>query len=634
MQQKSVDFLRIDINNGQVRKSIAVCQSDPVMRTLSISIVDSGAVIDLSTVIYAEILIKKADGFEADMGCVINDGSIEYTLRSTDIAAIGTNLAQIMLTYEDGSIITTPPFEIRVFDKVLNPKVQKSMNEYTAITEQVVIATNKAKEATDAAADSKLYKDEAAESALAADESAVNAKASEGIVFDYAKDAATSKEESAYNAKVANAAADSARISEQNTYENMQKAFEYGEKILSMEVDVEEDANRAEAAANRAENQVLLAKGEVDKATNQVELAKEEAEKSRLSADTASSYANAAAISVEDADAAADLSMDYSLQSKSYALGATGVRENEETNNAKYFYEKCEEVYRKLGSALVPKGTITFEQLPSFEDIEVGYMYNISNGFVTDERFRDGSGKEYGEGNNVYYVVENGGKYWDVLSGASIVRKASASQLGISRPDNNTITIDDDGVLHGADSAEECTYEYWLDHQEEIAASGKTYYVTGNNQVVMKAVENVDIETYLADQAKYDGRPWFVNVLGLNHTASNLPMESGESVQDAVTQVNENLEKLREEIQNVGIKSIQRGSFSVPLKSNSVTTITLENKVNPEKCMVIVNASANNHQDYAPSCCLDSITETQIKIRWSSNYNSNSTISWQVVEYN
>lgn len=587
MQQKSVDFLRIDINNGQVRKSIAVCQSDPVMRTLSISIVDSGAVIDLSTVIYAEILIKKADGFEADMGCVINNGSIEYTLRSTDIAAIGVNLAQIMLTYEDGSIITTPPFEIRVFDKVLNPKVQKSMNEYTAITEQVVIATNKAKEATDAAANSKLYKNEAAESALAADESAVNAKVSEGIVADYADEALKSKEEAIQSAKKATDAADSAKISEQKTEEKMQNAFEYAEKILSTEVNVNEDANRAEAAATKAENQS--------------ELAKEEAQKANQAADTASSYANAAAVSVEDADAAADLSMDYSLRSKSYALGATGVRENEETNNAKYFYEKCEEVYRKLGSALVPKGTITFEQLPSFDDIEVGYMYNISNGFITDDRFRDGSGKEYGEGNNVYYVVENGGKYWDVLSGASIVRKASASQLGISRPDNNTITIDDDGVLHGADSAEECTYEYWLEHQEEIAASGKTYYVTGNNQAVMKAVENVDIETYLADQAKYDGRPWFVNVLGLKHTASNIPMESGESVQDAVTRLNENSGELERKL-TVSKETLKSGCvlyryghlrIANLVNCNLSTTITLNVNDRPTNDVVVACVTTN-----------------------------------------
>ena len=106
---------------------------------------------------------------------------------------------------------------------------------------------------------------------------------------------------------------------------------------------------------------------------------------------------------------------DYAILSKSYAVGGTGTRENEDIDNAKYYYEQAKHISQG-GNGLVPLGTIAFENLPT-ENILTNAMYNISNDFTSDERFLDGGGILYGKGSNVFYTVD--GK-WDVLAASDV----------------------------------------------------------------------------------------------------------------------------------------------------------------------------------------------------------------------
>lgn len=71
-------------------------------------------------------------------------------------------------------------------------------------------------------------------------------------------------------------------------------------------------------------------------------------------------------------------------------------------------YSKTEvddKVSAALTSAIVPKGTITYANLPTPAKANLGYMYNVSDAFTTDARFVDGAGKEYNAGANVYVVA-------------------------------------------------------------------------------------------------------------------------------------------------------------------------------------------------------------------------------------
>jgi len=71
-----------------------------------------------------------------------------------------------------------------------------------------------------------------------------------------------------------------------------------------------------------------------------------------------------------------------------------------------------------------PLGTITFAELP--ESPTSGDSYDISNSFTTDSRFKEGAGKKYPGGVNVYYTADG---YWDILAGKPIVSAINGMKI-------------------------------------------------------------------------------------------------------------------------------------------------------------------------------------------------------------
>lgn len=75
-------------------------------------------------------------------------------------------------------------------------------------------------------------------------------------------------------------------------------------------------------------------------------------------------------------------------------------------------YSKTEvdnKVSAALTSAIVPKGTVAYANLPAPAKANLGYMYNVSDAFTTDARFVDGASKKYEAGANVYVVAVTNG---------------------------------------------------------------------------------------------------------------------------------------------------------------------------------------------------------------------------------
>ena len=75
-------------------------------------------------------------------------------------------------------------------------------------------------------------------------------------------------------------------------------------------------------------------------------------------------------------------------------------------------YSKTEvdnKVSAALTSSIVPKGTVTYANLPTPAKANLGYMYNVSDAFTTDARFVDGASKKYEAGANVYVVAITNG---------------------------------------------------------------------------------------------------------------------------------------------------------------------------------------------------------------------------------
>ena len=313
MLPKSLDTLRIDINSGKVRKSVAICQQDNVQRTLNFQLVDSGNALDMSNLLFAEILIHKADGYEADNGCVIDGDSVQYTLRSTDVAALGTNLAQLQLTFEDGQVLTTPTFEIVVYSKVLDQRVQTSMNEYTALTQQLVQVNELKNEAQGYVSTAETAAQTATTQAENASTSATEAAASADTSIQSATAAATSAENAAQSAEdaeaSASAAADSATAASQSASNAADSATEAGSIADNIDIACRGYVNQAQTAATNAETYATSALTSASTATTQ--------------ATTATSASTAASQSATDAA--------------------------ESENNALDYAERAEEAYRKMG---------------------------------------------------------------------------------------------------------------------------------------------------------------------------------------------------------------------------------------------------------------------------------------------
>lgn len=121
-------------------------------------------------------------------------------------------------------------------------------------------------------------------------------------------------------------------------------------------------------------------------------------------------------------------------KSQSYAVGGTNSRENEEIDNAKYYYEQSKSISESFSGALLPMGTVAFENLPSLEDSVSGWMYNISNEFVTTDDFKEGAGYSISLGTNIFKTADG---FWDVLAGSPVTGVKGNSETSYRRGNVN-----------------------------------------------------------------------------------------------------------------------------------------------------------------------------------------------------
>lgn len=78
---------------------------------------------------------------------------------------------------------------------------------------------------------------------------------------------------------------------------------------------------------------------------------------------------------------------------------------------------KIDDLSAKVSAAIIPKGSTTFAELPVPSADSLGFMYNISDSFVTDDKFEKES-ESYPAGTNVVVVDAGEETYkYDVFSG-------------------------------------------------------------------------------------------------------------------------------------------------------------------------------------------------------------------------
>lgn len=137
-------------------------------------------------------------------------------------------------------------------------------------------------------------------------------------------------------------------------------------------------------------------------------------EDARISAAESATSAGAATTSETNAEryaSAAQGSMTSASSSASSAL--------ESATEAQNYYLQTEAIVNGLNGAFLPKGTVTFAELVELKEngaMAAGYLYHISDNFITDENFRV-SGKVCGAGTSVYYTVD---EKFDYFVGATV----------------------------------------------------------------------------------------------------------------------------------------------------------------------------------------------------------------------
>lgn len=146
------------------------------------------------------------------------------------------------------------------------------------------------------------------------------------------------------------------------------------------------------------------------------------------------------------ADAAAS-----ATKAESYAVGGTGSREGEDSDNAKYYYQQAKDVSEGLKGGLQPHGTVAFAHLPALPDVNAGWMFNISDEFTTTDDFKEGSGNVIPAGANIYKTSD--GK-WDVLAGTPVTGVKGAKEVAYHRGNVSLSAADVGAVAEEGDASD------------------------------------------------------------------------------------------------------------------------------------------------------------------------------------
>lgn len=234
--------------------------------------------------------------------------------------------------------------------------------------------------------------------------------------------------------------------------ENAAKASETAAKTSETNAKASETA--AAKSATAAEASESNAKVSETSASQSAATATSEAASASQSASTATDKANIATQKATEIIGKAESAADSATKAQSYAVGGTGSREGEDSDNAKYYFEQVKDVSEAIKGGLQPRGTVAFADLPALADVNAGWMYNISDEFTTTDDFKEGAGNVIPAGANIYKTSD---EKWDVLAGTPVTGIKGANEDSFRRG-NVVLTAENVGAVPtGGDTAENTT---------------------------------------------------------------------------------------------------------------------------------------------------------------------------------
>lgn len=205
-----------------------------------------------------------------------------------------------------------------------------------------------------------------------------------------------------------------------------------------------ENAAASELSASNSANVAAISESNALLSASNASVSEASAASSAASAQASAMNAETSEIAARGFSTTAQNSMNSAVDNAAAAA--------ESAENAYNYYLQAEAITNGLNGAFLPMGTIPYEQLEILkaqDTVAAGYLYNISDNFITDNTFKTGSGIEYPAGTNVYYTADG---YWDCLTGATVTGVKGDNETNY-RKGNVNITAADVGAIPNADIA-------------------------------------------------------------------------------------------------------------------------------------------------------------------------------------
>lgn len=231
--------------------------------------------------------------------------------------------------------------------------------------------------------------------------------------------------------------------------ENAAKASETAAKTSETNAKSSETASK-KSETNAKASETAAATSKTSAATSATN-AKTSETNAKASETNAAMSASTAAQKATEIIGKAESAAASATKAESYAVGGTGSRDGEDSDNAKYYYQQAKDVSEGLKGGLQPHGTCTFADLPALADVNAGWMFNISDEFTTTDDFKEGSGNVIPAGANIYKTSD--GK-WDVLAGTPVTGVKGAKEAAYRRGNVSLSAADVGAVAEEGDASD------------------------------------------------------------------------------------------------------------------------------------------------------------------------------------
>ena len=209
-------------------------------------------------------------------------------------------------------------------------------------------------------------------------------------------------------------AAENAKQSEQNAAEsetNAQQSEQNAQQSASRAAASATNAKSSETQAQTHLQQVLATEIRINNTEDDIEQIAEQVSNDRIEVENLRvEYTEYVTYVESQASMAAEMAED--AQSSSINANIYKQQAQDAWLQARSEADRAQQISDSIGATFKPKGTIKFEELPAQPSVEYeGFLWDISNSFMTDDRFTVGAGQYVPAGSDVSCIETTDGVY-------------------------------------------------------------------------------------------------------------------------------------------------------------------------------------------------------------------------------